>query len=96
LLVDDIAPDPISCLVVFATKSRLTEDFEVERALASTSVPTGSRVRPKRRVENAGEHLLEHEATQGVAIGEVLIGAERCLSLASANKPSLASLAHSP
>jgi len=36
---------------VRATNSRLTADFDVERASASTSAPTGSRVRSKRRVE---------------------------------------------
>jgi len=33
------------------TKSRETADFEVERAFASTSSPTGSCVRGSRRVE---------------------------------------------
>jgi hypothetical protein len=36
---------------VRATNSRLTTDFDVERACASTSSPTSSRVRWKRRVE---------------------------------------------
>jgi hypothetical protein len=36
---------------VLATNSRLTADFEVERASASTASPTGSCVRGKRRVE---------------------------------------------
>ena len=36
---------------VRATNSRLTADFDVEPAWASTSVPTGSLVRSKRRVE---------------------------------------------
>ena len=34
-----------------ATNSRLTADFDTDRAPASTSSPTGSRVRANRRVE---------------------------------------------
>jgi len=36
---------------VLATNSRDTDDFDVDRASASTCSPTGSRVRRNRRVE---------------------------------------------
>ena len=52
-----------------ATNSRLTADFDVERASASTSSPTGSRVRWKRRRGDAGEHLLEHQSGERIAVG---------------------------
>ena len=67
---------------VFATKSRLTEDFDVERAAASTSSPTGSRVRPKRRVETPASICSSTSRLSGSRVGEVLIGRKRHLALA--------------
>jgi hypothetical protein len=41
-----------SAVSVAATKRRETADFDVERAFASTAVPTGSRPAAYRRVES--------------------------------------------
>jgi hypothetical protein len=61
-----------------ATNSRLTADFDVERACASTFSPTGSRVRSKRRVETPASICSSANRVR-VAIGEVLIGDQRHL-----------------
>src|SRR5207237_6754226 len=45
---------------------------------------------------DAGEHLLEHEAAERVAIGEVLIGAERDLGLAVGAAHARALDSHAP
>ena len=64
------------CSLVRPTNSRLTADLLVDRSALTTSWPTGSRVRANRRVDYAGEHLLEHDPGHRVAVGEVRIRGE--------------------
>src|SRR3954470_15352406 len=81
---------------VLPTNSRLTADFDVERSTSTISRPTGSLVLTKPARRDAGQHLLEHDAGQRVALGEVHIGPKRHLAFAVSSPRARALHTHTP
>ena len=67
---------------VFATKSRLTADFDVAARPGVDLIADGLERAPVTACGDADEHLLEHVPGQRIAIGEVLICPKPDLALA--------------
>ena len=60
-----------------STNVRDTADFDVDRALVSTSLADRFLRAPIPARGHAGEHPLQHDPGERITISEVLIGRER-------------------